>query len=245
MLRFGSFLERVAGALQAPVCWSCQRTPATPEALLCSTCASHLRLRQPAPLRLDGQAVHYAATVLTPALKRRLYGYKFYGRQDEASRLAGICIQYWHRVLNQAPEPLCSPEQVLVIPVPPHQPGDERFLRLARRFARHFAYDCHPHGLSWQREVQPQHTVPERVMRLANLVGALQANPSVYTGYRHLMVLDDLTTTGATLQEAVRAIRAVADMPPEHRPADPEVMRVTTLALTCLPLSPYSGGLRP
>ncbi|WP_369688378.1 ComF family protein [Actinomadura macra] len=62
-------------------------------------------------------------------------------------------------------------------------------------------------------------TVSERA---ANLAGALEAVPRAKVAGRRVVLVDDVITTGATLAEAARALRA----------ADAEVIGAATLAAT-------------
>lgn len=186
----------------------------------------------------------YAATIFTPALKRRLYGYKFYRRHEHLPVMTELLIHYWKEVLLHATE-ACHPEHTLVIPIPAHWGAESRVEAFAKGFARHFEYDYQPQILQWCREVQPQHSIADKRARFQNIAQSLRVSQSsCLHGYRHLLLIDDLTTTGATLREAVRALYAeLTDsgvlvfgnlyQPSEQRSDIPKLM---TLALASIPL---------
>jgi predicted amidophosphoribosyltransferase len=179
--------------------------------LFCARCGQVLGLRPARPLARTSAFRIYAATTLTPAIKKHLYGYKFYRRRDALPLLADLLIHHWRQLAEESSAVGYSapirPERVLVLPIPPHSGKNSLVTPLAARFARGFDYDCRPRALHWVREVQPQHTLLNHRERLRNIARSLGAERECLTGYRRIIIVDDLTTTGATLREAVRAVR--------------------------------------
>lgn len=181
-----------------------------------------LGLRMPEALLQTPLFECHAASWLTGALKKRLYGYKFYNEQHHVQLLSQLLIEYWHTC---PPHMKPHPENVLVTSIPPHEGSPSRLHPLARCFARHFDYDYRPDALRWQRPVTPQHTLLQKTERFKNLVGSLETVP--LSGYSTLIILDDLTTSGATFNEAARALRA----------SIPSTATITALAIAKVPLS--------
>ena len=218
--------ESVKAALRTAACLYCgMKTPdrASP---FCPHCRETLGLREPRPVSGSGPACH-AATNFNPAVKKLLYGYKFYGQHERASPLAGLLIHYWEALLSaQSTECTQNANELLVVPIPPHQPGKSRVTGFARRFARRFDYDFHPDFLRWRRSIVPQHTLYEKQSRFANVADSLYVNSNACRGHKRILVLDDLTTTGATLQEAARAIRQI----------DPDPAAMIALAVARVPI---------
>lgn len=68
------------------------------------------------------------------------------------------------------------------------------------------AYDYAPHVLKRVRATPEQQKLA-REHRLKNLIGSMQADPELVGG-RACVVVDDVATTGATLAEARRALKA-------------------------------------
>lgn len=99
----------------------------------------------------------------------------------------------------------------LVVPIPARRKrvGRESPFRgsvaLAREVARGLGLSSHPRGLRFCRLTTPQKTLPV-ADRLANVRGAMVCrHPNLVLGKRVLLV-DDVLTTGSTLEEAHRAL---------------------------------------
>ncbi len=178
------------------VCPACQRGRREGERLLCPPCAADLRpgtLHGPirAALRYEGSAAQ---------LLRRL---KFEQRRDAL------------RVLI---EPLVAATSGLradtLVAVPRHperlreqacDPVHDLARALARRSGRRYARNV----LSRSRATPPQTDLP-RAERHRNVRGSFRARAAALRG-RRVLLLDDVTTTGATLREAAAELRRTAD----------------------------------
>ncbi len=168
-------------------CIGCGR----PGAALCASC------RQVALCRVDAAGV---ATVAggryEGALRSALLGYKERGRRDLAGPLS--------TVLAAAVGELARPDAVLV-PVPSSPAarrarGGDHVVRLARRVAATVP------ALHLARSVQDSAGLGSAA-RAANLDHAMRAGPPPRRG-APVVLVDDIVTTGATLAEAARALRA-------------------------------------
>jgi predicted amidophosphoribosyltransferase len=224
----GTLLEKVKAALKSPLCLYCDQKLQRTDRHFCQSCEDALGLRQPQAILDTPSLVCHSAVYFNPTVKKLLYGYKFYGQESREPQLAALLIDYWERVQSQL---RLHPESVLVVPIPAHHYGKSRVEGFARRFARHFGYDFRPEALAWQRRVKPQHTLTEKQARFANIANGLQARKRSLRGYRAIIVIDDLTTTGATLHEASRALR--------HHLAQPHQVDILALAVAKVPLGSH------
>jgi ComF family protein len=179
--------------LVAPsVCPGCDAVRRSGEPLLCLPCASGL-----VPLPRLGQvhtAVAYEATGLR--LLRRL---KFEGRRDGVATLAGLLA------VRLAPLHVDA-----VVPVPPHparlrELGSDPVFALARAAARACGVALASRALVRTRRTEPQKVLSPDARR-RNLAESFRARPRALAGARVALV-DDITTTGATLREAAAALR--------------------------------------
>jgi ComF family protein len=152
-------------------------------------------LRRPPPLDLVRSACLYAAP-----LDRWLPRLKFH--QDLAA--GRLLAQLLAEACTDAPRPQA------VVPVPLHrarlrQRGYDQALELAKPLARALGLALHPRLLQRARATTPQSELSaaarRRNLRDAFVVAADATLPA------HVVLVDDVMTTGATLHAAARALR--------------------------------------
>jgi ComF family protein len=139
-----------------------------------------------------------AATRYEGTVRTALLAYKERGRHDLARPLG--------RLLAPAVDGVDAP---VVVPVPSSAAarrarGGDHVVRLARIAARPGRRVAAP--LTLVRSVQDSAGL-DIAGRAANLRGAMRAAPAPRRG-RRVVIVDDIVTTGATLVEAARALRA-------------------------------------
>ena len=131
-----------------------------------------------------------------------------YRKNGRAAALAAALLA--DEVLGIASEELSSP---LLIPVPMHaERRRERGYNQTELLCEAISTLCGdslayvPQALSRVRHTPPQQGLP-RAKRLKNIRDSMEADEYLMRG-RACIVVDDVTTTGATLSEAGRALRA-------------------------------------
>lgn len=132
-------------------------------------------------------------------LQRLIGSYKFNGLRSAASHLA--------KLLAQTTPPLSASTIVTWIPTNPRhirQRGYDHMRRIARLYAKKRNYHCEP--LLLRRTNYVQHH-SDRQTRLTQVVGAFEAAKALKPE-RTYIILDDIYTTGATVTEAARVLRA-------------------------------------
>ena len=172
------------GADRVPLC------PTAPSRR-CATCTTD-------PPRYD-----YArsAAVYEGALREALHAFKFSGRRALAGPLGDLATE---QCLASLPDGIEA-----VIPVPlarerERERGFNQAMLLARRIGRRLEVPTRPHWLARVRATRPQSDL-SAADRRANVRGAFHASPRV--AGRHVLVVDDILTTGATLDACARALR--------------------------------------
>jgi predicted amidophosphoribosyltransferase len=167
-------------------------------ALLCDSCQPHeptIRVRQPG-------LVVAAAGRYEAGLRAALVAYKERGRRDLAGPLAEL--------LAAAVADLDIAPPLRLIGVPSARAvararGGDHVARLASAAARRCGAGMVP-ALRQVRAVRDSAALG-RVERRSNVAGSMRATPPPLAG-THAVLVDDIVTTGSTLQEAARALCA-------------------------------------
>jgi ComF family protein len=183
--------------LCVPCCSRCGRPFLTVDgvaeaAALCAAC-----LTDPPPYDWARAAGPYV-----DPLRAALHAFKFHGARAMARPLADLVIEQWGR---DVPADVDALVPVPLAPARERQRGFNQATLLAERLARGLGRPVKP---GWLRRARP--TPPQSELgaaeRWANVRQAFQAAPAVVG--RHLLVVDDVLTTGATAAECARALRA-------------------------------------
>ncbi|HEY7649025.1 MAG TPA: ComF family protein [Methylomirabilota bacterium] len=143
-----------------------------------------------------------AAGVYVDPLRAALHAFKFHGARALARPLADLVIEQWGR---EVPADVDALVPVPLAPARERQRGFNQAGLLAERLARGLGRPVQPRWLCRARPTPPQSELGA-AERWANVRNAFQAAPAV--GGRHLLVVDDVLTTGATAAECARALRA-------------------------------------
>lgn len=226
-------LGEVAGKLAwliLPRCQVCAAPlgPRGREAPLCPACAARL------PARLGGYCPGcgcLSADPLTPPTlcaacrteARPWDGFGFYGAYEGLLRQMILSFKFGRdlahgRVLGQLLVSALARTETfhpdgpdLVAPVPLHPRrlcwrGFNQSLELARAVSARLGRPIAARALRRIRPTVPQSSLPGRE-RLANIQGAFAGDPAHVRG-RSILLIDDVMTTGATIDTAARALRA-------------------------------------
>lgn len=187
---------------------------------LCEACLADLPVNQPAcprcalPLAMHSQTEcgqcqrqpprYHSAFVpfrYAPPLPQFITGLKFNARLSHA-RLLGILLR--DAVLAHRPP---TPDCLLPVPLHPRRLRERGFnqaLEIARPVAKALGLPILTRGIRRQRDTRPQSDLDAR-HRHGNLRNAFRIESMA--PYRHVAIVDDVITTGTTVNELARELR--------------------------------------
>ena len=175
--------------------------------VFCAVCAK--TLAPPASVTREGatREGELAAFAYGGALASAIMSLKYGGRVDRARPLSHLLLA--------AIDPLRAlglAVPTVVVPVPLHrkrlsQRGYNQAALLAAPVARALGARFAPTALIRQRDTPAQATLTRRA-RLENVEGAFIARGTVPLAGRRVLLVDDVRTTGATLEACAKALRA-------------------------------------
>ncbi len=202
------WIDRLSLRLIAPRCLACGEPAAPCPVDLCEVCLATLPLRPLATLEVPGIAAHLHCVPCRYAepVAGWLRCLKF-AADWRPARVLGALLAAARAATGQA-----LPQ--LVVPLPLHaarhrERGFNQAERLAAAAARWLAVPVAPGVLVRSRATLPQ-TRLDAAARRHNLAGAFEMHARWCAGAalpRHVALVDDVVTTGATLADAVRALR--------------------------------------
>jgi ComF family protein len=142
-----------------------------------------------------------SAAVYEGALREALHALKFSGKRALARPLAELAVE---QCVAAMPADIDAAVPVPLDRARERERGFNQAALLARRIARRLAIPTRPRWLTRVRATLPQSDLPATARR-ANVRGAFRASRDV--AGRHVLLVDDILTTGATLGECTRALR--------------------------------------
>lgn len=189
-------LDLVAAFLAPPRCAACD-VAVTGTAVFCAACASTVQRAEEA-----GSDGAIAAFVYGGAIADAITRFKYGARPDLARPL---CDLLWRAITPHAVRLSAS----VVVPVPLHparlaERGFNQSALLARLVARRLGAPCLPLALARVRDT-PRQASLGRADRLSNVSGAFVARQPGGLAGRPVLLVDDVSTTGATLAACARA----------------------------------------
>ncbi len=207
-----TFLDSLTGLLAPHQCLACGAFGA----LLCSSCRELLPQAQPKCYRCGRTDQGYATCktcrkssalgsvyVCTEyeGFAEKIVRQMKFERAIEATRLiAKIAAIQFGSVLV---------DDVVIVPVPTatsrvRERGYDQAVVMAKHFSKHTGLPC---ANALRRLGQQRQTTSTRAQRLAQLDGAFEMKARKLKGVRHVLLIDDVLTTGATLETAARVLK--------------------------------------
>lgn len=209
MRKFFTYILNIIFPIQCSGC-------ATPNVFLCASCMKMI----PRAPNAEHTFIHAVLDYRNPLLKDAIWKFKYAHARGLARDLARPLYEEIIGVLGERIESalgnttIASDEKILLVPIPLHtkrlrERGYNQSDLLARAILTHdknCLFELAGDALVRVRQTPPQARAEKRAARLTNMRGAFNAQKIEKVRGRTVILIDDVTTTGATLLEAKRAI---------------------------------------
>ncbi|MCC6934411.1 MAG: ComF family protein [Candidatus Yanofskybacteria bacterium] len=177
---------------------------------LCSPCRERIPSAPDVRRLADGTRAISGGPLAHPLLAQAVWRLKY----RSLTALAGPLACWLADAVAQTPEALQhTKKNAVVVPVPLHpsrfrERGYNQAELIARAWAHITALPCDATALTRTRNTGSQVATADRGERLENMRDAFACNKPAAIRGRAVMLVDDVCTTGATLQACARALRA-------------------------------------
>ena len=196
MWTISSSFSKVVSIIFPPHCYGCGKDNIS----LCESCLSHCKKT------LDTPSLYITSvySFKDPLIKKAIHAIKYFHRKDLIAPLTTELAKEVNRLVSATPYTL-SPIPCLLIPIP--MPTLRKYMRgynQSEEIAKELSLQCH---LDYDskiliRKISPkrQVTTKTRGERLKNQHNSFKVIKNVEG--LHIILVDDVTTTGATFHEA-------------------------------------------
>jgi ComF family protein len=138
-------------------------------------------------------------------MREAVHAFKFRGRRALAAPLGDLLVE-----VTDGRLPAGRPGLLVPVPLHPRRERERGFNQaslLARRIGRAWQVPVHDDALV-RRVATPSQTELDAPARRANVRNAFRLRRPELIAGRHVLLVDDILTTGATLSECARCLRA-------------------------------------
>jgi len=200
-------------ASASALCLSCRAALAGQESTPCPGCGQYPPVPQLTPT-LCGECRRtkrpwgkvFVFGPYTGSLRDLILAYKFNERLDLGRQLQECALEAYEEGRRQYPD---LPKPDAIVPVPLHsrrllRRGFNQSREIARILSQRTGVPIVQEALVRVRRTVPQMEL-DRAERSANILGAFAANRDLVQG-RSLLLVDDIMTTGSTLEECAKVL---------------------------------------
>lgn len=200
-----SVVDRLLGLLYPPRCVLCRRLLQDTEDGVCRVCRKTLRTVPASEQRRDIQRIELCAAPFRyeGAVRESLLRYKFYG-------VTAYARVYADFIAKSIDENQISCDSITWVPLSRkrlRRRGYDQARILAEELAKKLELPCE-RMLIKQRDTRPQSSMDSAEKRRANASGAYVCREGLALKGRTVLLVDDIVTTGATMSECARLLKA-------------------------------------
>jgi len=198
--RLNSLLKSLFDWIFYKRCYFCGKI--SPSGTMCEECYKKIKINPPKHYKLFNNIEIFSISPYKNELQKLIRGIKYHNQKEFAPYAAQILFDFWKNTPYRNMD-------FEIIPMPSHQKRLKQrkynhINLIAAEFSKLTGYSVNTELISRIKDTKPQYKL-NRIQRLENLKGAFSINKEKYTG-KNLLLLDDICTTGVTLQEMIKIL---------------------------------------
>ena len=170
--------------------------------IMCDECCKKIKFNPPRQHKSLNNIEIFSVSPYKNEIQKLIRGIKYHNKKDFAPYAAQILFDFWQNTTY-------AQTSFELIPMPSHikrlkQRKYNHIELIAAEFSKLTGYSINTELISRVKDTVPQYKL-SRTQRLENLKDAFYVNKEKYTG-ANLLLLDDICTTGVTLQEMIKVL---------------------------------------
>lgn len=177
---------------------------------LCSECEEKIEIKETPshlPLKTKIEKIYCATEYRQDIVKDLIYDYKYKFIKEIKNELSRLIIKHLEKTGFE------KKGNYLIIPVPLHKKrlrwrGFNQSELLAKKIGEHFKIPMENRALTRIKYTAPQALQENKEERLKNLKGAFECKNSKILENKHIILVDDIATTGSTIKECAKTLLA-------------------------------------
>ncbi|MEM9078072.1 MAG: phosphoribosyltransferase family protein [Bacteroidota bacterium] len=219
--RLAKIINDINNILLPQVCFGCNTRLSRGEHVLCTVCRHELPLTDYNFTKENAvDRIFYGRTPIKKAasflfftkngMVKNLMHYLKYKKQERIGAFFGD----WYGSLLKEENVLNDVDAVVPVPLHPKKEKKRSYNQVslfAKHIAEHLQADFAPELLIRTKNTKTQ-TKKDRQLRWENIQDAFESKVSKNKKYRHILLVDDVITTGATVEACSRALSRHAEV---------------------------------
>lgn len=195
-----NFILKLLDLIYKKHCYFCKNSSENQR--MCDNCYKNIKFLDLNTKKIIENSKVYCATFYNDNIKKMVRAVKYHNEKDLIYFQAKLMHDYWKK--------LCINEQdFVVIPVPMHKKREKKrkynhMNLVAKEFAEMMGYEINTNLVKRIKDTKPQYKLSLKE-REENLKQAFELSNNYETfKNKKILILDDILTTGSTLQEMIK-----------------------------------------